>query len=804
MNRSGLVSLLTSTTLSLAFAGDVLAQQQTPSVEQLQEVIVTAEKRTETVQSTPISITAITGADIGARGVTDFDTLAQSVPGLAMKSSGPGQTEFEMRGLASVGGNSAVVGFYLDDVPLSAPGGQFNGRVVIDPNLYDLNRVEVLRGPQGTLYGSSSMGGTVKVITNAPDPKAFDASGQAILSDTASGGGFNDGVNGMLNIPLGSTAALRIVASQAFNSGWIDRIVIEAPNFPYETNNLMTRGNVLAAPVANDYKGANTEDLTGLRATLLWSPTDRLDITPMFFYQYITQGGLNQIDTVPGTSAHYQPFDFPEGFDDEIYLGSLSWKYKFDTFELSSTTAHFNREEKIKEDPNEEVQWVLSGGPPGLTTGTVPLPFYPSQCVASVAVGTICGMGPMNPDTEFDTSSQTTEELRLTSTWDSPFQWLVGYYYADFASSTNLDIVWPGLLTGGIPGGFGTSNAFNQLQPIKILQNSFFGEASYKITPELKATVGVRRYSFVSSLSNSQSGFLSATGGNAVLTTGSTERDQGASPKASLSYEATKDLLLYATASRGFRPGGGNQELPTSPTRSPDCEPALMAVYNTTSFVTPPLTFKPDDIWSYELGEKSEWLDHRLQVNAAAYFEQWNGVQQYIPLSCGFPFTANAGDAHVYGGELELNALVTTGLVFSANGGYVHGSFVSGSFGGLEIASGNQLQNIPRWTSSESLSYRYPLPNGPAVVARVDNNYVGSHIDVTFAVNNIPSYDLTNFRIGLQGEQWSAMLFVNNIGNKQALLDDVLQYNIDVPTFQRGTVTQPRTIGLDFSYHLGK
>jgi iron complex outermembrane recepter protein len=756
-----------------------LAQQS--SSDTLQEVVVTATRRESTVHETPISITALSGEEIQSRGAVDFDTLAESVPGLAMKSSGPGQTEFEMRGLASVGGNSAVVGFYLDDTPLSAPGGAFNGRIVIDPNLYDLNRVEVLRGPQGTLYGSSSMGGTIKVITDAPDPKAFDASGQAILSDTE-GGDFNYAENGMLNLPLGSAAALRIVGTESHDSGWIDRVVIAEPDFPAETGaDFSTRGDLSGLPIAQDYKGVNYSDLTGARATLLLSPTDRLDITPMIFFQRIDQGGLSQIDSVPGTNAHYQPFDFPEGYDDRITLGSLSVKYRFDGFDLVSSTAYWKREAELIEDPNEELQWALSNAFGAL------FPFYVSQG----------GFGNATPDFEQDYTDQWSEEIRVTSTGDSAFQWLVGYFYSDFDSQTNLNVIWPGAQPA-----FGTDNAFTQNQPIKILQNSFFGEISYQITSQLKATAGVRRYSFVSEITNSQSGALSATGSASVLTTSNTERSQGANPKAELTYEPNKDLLFYATAARGFRPGGGNQAIPTGAAGlGPACEAALMAVYNTAAFVPSPTTFNPDNIWSYEVGEKSESFDHRLTINAAEYYERWDGVQQYVPLSCGFPFTANAGDAHIYGTELEISALPMPGLQVSANVGYTHGNFISGTFGGLLVASGDQLQNIPEWTSSQSIVYHHPITQSLDFIARVDNNYIGSRIDVTFGVNDVPSYDLTNFRFGVSGAQWVASVFFDNAFNKRALIDNVLQYNIDVPTFNRTTVNQPLTVGVDVAYH---
>jgi len=172
----------------------------TMSWAQLEEITVTATKRTSTVQATAISLTAVSQEEIAERGITDFTSLAQSVPGVSMRTSGAGQTEFEMRGMTSGGGNSATVGFYLDDTPLSAPANAQNGKVVIDPNLYDLNRVEVLRGPQGTLYGSGSMGGTIKLVPNAPDARAFDASAETIFSGTK-GGGFNHGENAMVNLP---------------------------------------------------------------------------------------------------------------------------------------------------------------------------------------------------------------------------------------------------------------------------------------------------------------------------------------------------------------------------------------------------------------------------------------------------------------------------------------------------------------------------------------------------------------------------------------------------------------------------
>ncbi len=228
----------------------------------MQEIVVTAEKRDSTVQKTPISITAISGSDLQAQGLSDMTSVAQQVPGVSFKTSGPGQTEFEMRGLTSTGGESPTVGFYLDDAILTPAAMAQNGKTVIDPSLFDLNRVEVLRGPQGTLYGAGSMGGTIKLVTNQPDPKAFAANVEVIGSDTTDGGGFNHTENVMLNIPLmQDVAALRLVGTDKYIDGWIDRKVLNP--FPTEVNGSTARGDVAGAPVAEDFRHSNYGTLAG-------------------------------------------------------------------------------------------------------------------------------------------------------------------------------------------------------------------------------------------------------------------------------------------------------------------------------------------------------------------------------------------------------------------------------------------------------------------------------------------------------------------------------------------------------------
>ena len=258
-----------------------------------------------------------------------------------------------MRGMTSSGGNSATVGFYLDDIPLAGPASAQNGHVVIDPDLYDLNRIEILRGPQGTLFGSGSMGGTVRLITNQPNLSQFQSTAQSVLSGT-DGGGFNHKDNLMVNLPLiDDTLALRVVGTEDYTSGWIDRIV--ADPFPLVGGNPdgTVRGDVQDAPIEKQYPGSNAYQIYAARVTLLWKPTENLSVTPSFFHETSTQNGISAYDSVPGTEAHYQPFDIAEPLTDSLTAYSLNVNYSFPTFDVTSSTARWTRNSTQVEEASE-------------------------------------------------------------------------------------------------------------------------------------------------------------------------------------------------------------------------------------------------------------------------------------------------------------------------------------------------------------------------------------------------------------------------------------------------------------------
>ena len=757
----------------------------------LAEIIVTAQKRSSTVQETPISITAVSGADLQDRGIGDVATLAAATPGVSLKSNGPGQTEIEMRGTTSSGGNSATVGFYLDDVPMTAPAGAQNGKVVIDPTLYDLNRVEVLRGPQGTLYGSGSMGGTVKLVTNQPNLTRTEGSFESILSGT-DGGGFNHNDNFMLNLPLiKDQLALRIVGSEAYTSGWIDRIVVNP--FPLPTNGGATRGNVAAAPVQSVHSGSNAEHLYGMRVTMLWKPNDQLSITPSIFYQRITQEGPSAFDSTPGTEAHYQPFDVSEPYSDEIKVYSLNVNYNFDKFDITSITAQWNRNSVQSQDGSENFNNPLSG-------------------VEINAPGTIGfylpgGTGPVQ-GTETDPSKQFSEEIRAASTGDGPFKWVGGLFYSRFQSVWNLYTAVQNPSDFVDLGTFGpatTAAIWNLYNPTKISQYAAFGEGTYAITSQLKATVGLRWYSYDYSFYDHFAGWGSPQGGATPSVDSVSQNHDGVNPKFNLSYEFDKDLMVYVTASKGFRPGGANQPLPTTgPLWAPGGVPLSVSPFNYAGGQWPK-SYDPDTLWSYELGEKSRFFDRRLTVDASIYYENWSNVQ-LLELPNDYLLNDNNGNAKIYGGELEARALLGGGFQLGVSGGYTHATLSPGIH--YTITPANEIPDVPKFTGNANLTYEHALADKYTFNARIENTFVDRRLDLTFPagfptgeLTPLPSYDLTNLRAGIRSDSgWGVALFVNNVFNKQAYLENMTQLTLTNASFNRVITNQPLTAGVDLTY----
>jgi len=772
--------------IATALAGAAHAQQAAPSVG-VTEIVVTAQKRSTSADKTPISITAVSGADLAARGITSFADLAAGTPGVSIKSMGPGQTEFEMRGMTSSGGNSPTVGFYLDDVPLTSPASAQNGKVVIDPTLYDLAQVEVLRGPQGTLYGSSSMGGTIKLIAAKPVIGKWQVSGEFTGSGTQ-GGGFNHAENAMVNVPLGDTLALRVVGSQSNTSGWIDRKVIASGDFPVASPDGTVRGDVASAPVAKDVKGSNAENVVSVRATLLWKPTSNLTVTPFFMYQRTHADGPSSYDSAPGTLAHYQPFDIAEPYTDEIKIGSLNINWRGPGFDVTSATSYWSRNSRMVQDDSENLPSV--GGGFGVTTDS-------ASYYGSTGTGAIYSY-------EVDPSKQFSQELRLTSNGNGRLKWLVGAYFADFKSSWQLETDVPN------PAVFGSTTPliFSLSQPTHIQQEAAFGEANYAIASNLHATVGLRVYHYDTTLDMNTGGYGSPTGDGTFITEHVTQKSTGVNPKFDLSWQVTPDALVYGTVAKGFRPGGGNQPLPSSSDPTSGFRyimyQSLLALGYKNGVA--PTAYGPDHLWSFEVGEKVKLLDRHLRLNSSAYYEDWSNIQlEQLPF--GYPLFDNVNSAKIYGGEVELQAVVNHALSFGGQIGYTHATLSQTSHG---FAAGQLLPDVPKWSGGSNVTYTADLDAAHTLTLRFDHTYVGKRVGLATyegVVNNpnapLPGYNLFNLRGTIAAKAgWSIAVFANNLTDKHAYLENAAQLGLPNASYNRVVTNQPRTIGVDLNFKL--
>lgn len=789
--RTLFIALLSSSTALSLTAGLHAQTTASGTPEQLDEIVVTAQKRTSTVQATPISISAVTGTELKDRGITSVMTLAQATPGVSIKTQGPGQTEIEMRGMTSSGGNSATVGYYLDDIPLTAPAGAQNGKVVIDPSLYDLNRIEVLRGPQGTLYGAGSMGGTVKLVTNQPEFDDYHASVQSTLSGT-DGGSFNHNNNFMLNLPLvDDQLALRVVGTEAFTSGWITRIV--GYPFPLTSPNGEVRGNVQAAPIQAEYPGSNAEQLYGTHLTLLWKPTDALTITPTFLYQFQKQNGISAFDSNPGTQTHYEPFDVPEPLSDWITVYGLTVNYSFEDFDVTSVTAQWYRRSTQLQDGSEAFNNPNTGVTYASNYG-LPNPGYYGPGGSGVVYSY-----------ESDPSQQFSQELRAASKGDSDLNWVGGLFYSQFKSVWYLDgtaLNPSAYYDQGTLLPAATTDMWTAVTPTELRQYAVFGDATYSVTDQLKVDVGLRWYAYDTKFWSVIAGFGSALGAATPSATGLIKQyADGIQPKFNISYDLTPSVMFFVDISKGFRPGGGDIQLPTTGAY-------WSGVFSAFGFSGTkwPTNFQSDSVWSYEIGEKGRFFDNRLTVNVSAYFEDWDNIQLQAEPG-DWMYDINGKSARIFGGEIETRAALGGGFQLTASGGYTRTMLNAGPH--WQITPPGVLTDVPPLTANFGVSYSHPLTDKYLFLARVENSYVSSRYSLDFPYgysgngryDHLPSYDLTNIRAGVESDDgWSVSLFINNLFNKQADLEYMFAESLPAADFNRIMTNQPLTGGVDMSY----
>ncbi len=752
----GLVAALTAALIS----GSALAQGV------LEEIVVTATKRESGLQEIPMSISAISGDALDRAGIADFTQIATAVPSVSFRSSGPGRTKLNIRGISAATGVAPTVSFYLDEMPvqtISSGSTTSFAQTIIDPKMFDLERVEVLRGPQGTLYGSSSMGGTIRLITRQPVIGEYESSVGTDISSTT-GGGMNFRLNGMVNFPLSDSVSLRVVASYTDNDGYFDRVA--------SGDGTASAGTVFATDV-------NTEQTTSVRAALRWQISDNAYLQPSIFTQTTEMDGKPNFDGPGSDSIQFAPYDTPEPFDDEFTMANLTYVHDFSAMTLLASFSSIDREFRNLEDITDV--GALFGSPNALTVSAY--------------------------SNEFVELDDQTIELRLTSSSDSNWQWLIGFYNKDAKSDAGyrMDEGWDQLFMNGLA---------NTQKLQEYEETAFFGELTYNINDSFSITAGLRSldYDFHSKEENWGGVFTSDSGRSGANVRDEVLSDSDTSEKLTLTYMFGDDSQVYVSGATGARPGGVNRVIPRSTDMNEPVGYACNNDLNALGITETGETYVGDEVTSVEIGLKMTF-NNSVRLNAALYDVTWDNIQQLILTSgdCGNNPTFNIGEASSTGLELELTAAVNENFTITAGLGYVDAQFeetVGSPSGILIVEKGDLLADVPEITWNLALDYTIPLSSGEIFLLG-NVNYVDETLEVPgqpgddLIPNGIDSgnvrsdYTLLNLRAGYISESgWEVSLYVDNATDEVALYG----YN-DAIAFAFGgsdpTVrNRPRTVGL--------
>jgi iron complex outermembrane receptor protein len=707
---------------------------------ELPEIVVTARKTAERLQDTPMSIAVITAAQIEQTGATTLGDLGRATPGLNIISAAPGQNMVTLRGLS---GNNTV-GFYLDETPLSIGIGNAvqPTNSDMDPALFDLDRVEVLSGPQGSLYGAGSFGGTVRYITNPPNLTEEHLTATVTASDTH-GGGANEQVDALINQPLvPGYLAVRVMLFDRNNSGYLDQ-------YPTDPSNYLA---VLPGPVDNDI---NTEQTFGGRITIEAKPTDHFVVTLAANYQHMDLGAPFTFDAPPGSFQDpIQSRLVREPSTDQLQLYTLTLQGDVHPVHLTSSTSYMDRYVFNAEDDSKDLFF-----------------FYPQRAVYPSTLYAEAG------------NHNFSEEMRA-STEAGPVHGIAGIFYAHAVAHGILN--WP--TPPQYAAAFGAEPVYYNWNDFLDAQKAVFGELHLDLAPGLEATLGDRLYQQSQRYTVFINGIFN--GGVETPVRSYTSEARGTTPKYGLSYHVTADILTYGTVAKGYREGGPLYPFPST------CAADLAAL----GLSTPPTAYTPDSIWNYELGAKSESLDHRLTLNGAIYYIDWTNIQQNITLpTCGFDFTGNFGKASSKGGEFEMKYAPTRALKLTFRLAYTEAKLTS-TIPGAAGQAGQALEYAPRWMGAASAEYTRTITANTSAYLQGDFNSTSKEdtsYDSQSIYYNSAGYSLLNLRLGLKHLAWTGSLFAMNALDRHAETELPLSNGLDLATQRRVAMNRPRTIGLE-------
>ena len=758
------VSLAALAVASPAYAQDeaVPPPGATEATDDDEGIVVTATLREQSLFDVPFSINAQTEEDIQRSGANTIEDLSRNVAGLSIQNLGPGQSQISVRGVSAgqvvrdQPGVKEQVGVYLDDSVISLSLFQ------PDLDLFDLNRVETLRGPQGTLFGSGSVGGTVRYITNQPDPDRLEGLVEANVN-LVDGDEFGGHIKGAINIPLGDgMGAIRAVGYHTTYGGFIDALR-EGGGFDEDIN---------------------TGQRTGGRIALRFEPTENISITPRIVYQMVRANGFNRQEVYnlyanPFTTTRpaiqlgerEQFLQLNEGFADDTLIADLTARFGFGGVELTSITSYIDRDIVVSRDASA-------------LTGSVSVDLgFPDE-------------GVLLPSNLVDTTDlqSFTQEVRLASTGDGPLQWLIGAFYSDVDRLYSQRLPTPGYdvfidarfgagTAVAVRNGFGADSPYNADLPYDIEQKAVFGEATYDFG-RFEVTAGARWYDF-SEVREFNSGGLFSNGDNNTDRTSS----DGISPRLLLSYEASDNFRINAQVAKGFRLGGVND-----PLNEPLCSDEDEATFGNFP------TYDDETLWNYEVGVRAR--HRRLNFSAAAFYTDISNLQITADAgSCSSRVVFNAEKAHTMGAEVEVSGEIVPGLNVALAASWVEAEFDSTllSATGAVIAGireGNRLPSVPNFQLSASTSYSFPIADDAEAFIGGAFQHVGSRYTQpgdqegnprTFVHGlpfggapagasttldlKLPDYQLVNLSAGIDWDNGlGVMVYVTNLFDENALL----------------------------------
>ena len=771
----------------------------------LQEVVVTATRREESLSRVPISVTALTQENLDLRGIKDFSEVARFTPGVNFDTSGT--NNISIRGISGTGG-AGTTGIYLDDTPIQMRALAFNPDEAL-PKSFDIDRVEVLRGPQGTLFGAGSEGGTVRYITTQPSLTRTSIYSRAEVSTTEGGDqSYEAGV--AVGGPLieGSVGA-RLTLWYRHDGGWINDI-----------------NPVTLAPVQ---KNANYANNYLARLAFLWAPNANWQITPSIYYQDSRRNDINNfwpLYSNPSGNSFVSADPSQRHVPDRFTLTSLKIQGDLGAAQLISNTSYYDRR---NQDGYEGTLYNLGFYQAFVYLGPGPYPTgasYPLLDGSGIHLPA-GALDYVSPSTVDNTQQNITEEIRLQSSDPSArLLWTTGLFLSE-NRQTYLEQIHDPLLSElqnaliGDPNivdvfGVGYDPAFPNdsyfLQThAKDQQYALFGELTYAATDKLKLTAGAR-------LSKNKYSFDTFTGGPQLFgpsTTGSGNNSENSfTPKLSIQFQADANNMFYTTYAKGYRPGGANNPLPFA---------ACSTDFMNFGIPNAPTTYSSDTVDSYEIGAKNN-INNRVRIASSVYYINWNNIQQVVvPPICQISFISNLGKAAAKGIDLELDASITDALILEVAAGYTSARYTQDSrLSPTEttpvVASGDAIvgqssetgagQPTAPVTVAAGLEYRFNVLAHDSFL-RVDYEYQGrpkwpsagqDPNTLQFDAANYPlaGTAFTSVRGGMQFGSWSLAAFCDNLTNTHALTDFNWTINPgDGSTrLQREYTFRPRTIGL--------